>query len=100
MNPVMLAALYPSAGVRRKAPAGLGRHHDRLLALALQLRDQALAAPHAVDVGGIDEVDAAVDGLVQRGQRLVVIHVAHTSRRCPRAKLISDTFQPVRPSSR
>ena len=73
-------------GVRREAAPGLGGDHDFLFALALQLRDQPLAAAHAVDIGGVDEVDAAIDGLVQRGQRFVVANVSPCAANGPCAK--------------
>ncbi len=61
-------------GSARQPAAGLRGDEDALApALAAQPRDQPLAAPVAVDVGGVDEVDARVDRRVQRPQRLLVV---------------------------
>jgi hypothetical protein len=49
---------------------------DRLGALAHHLADQALAATLAVGERGVDEVEAEVDRLVQRLDRLVVVGAA------------------------
>src|SRR5207245_1405373 len=51
----------------------LGRDVDRLPPLAQQAADQLLAAAMAVAERGVDEVDAEVDGAVQRPQALVVL---------------------------
>ena len=73
-------------GMRRQAAAGLGGDHDLILALALQLRDQALAPPHAVDIGGVDEVDAAIDGLMESGERFGIVNGSPGAADGPRAK--------------
>jgi len=41
---------------------------DRLVALLKHLGDQALAVAVAVDIGGVDEIDAQVNASVQRGE--------------------------------
>src|SRR6185503_15056243 len=46
---------------------------DALRALAHNPTDHALAAPVAVGERGVDEVDAEVDGAVERLDRLVVV---------------------------
>src|SRR5207253_644457 len=61
-------------GVRVEAAPGLGGDHDFLFTLALELRDQALTAAHSVDVRGIDEIHAAIDGLVEGGDGLRIVH--------------------------
>ena len=72
--------------MRRKAAAGLRGDHDFLAAVALQLGDQALAAAHPVDIGGIDEVDAAIDGAMEGGERLGIVHRPPRAADGPRAK--------------
>jgi hypothetical protein len=73
-------------GVRREAAPRLGGDKDLRLAIALQLRNQPLAPSHAVDIGRVDEVDAAVDRRVQRGERLGIVHISPASSDRPRAK--------------
>ena len=41
---------------------------------------------HAVNVGGVDEVHAAIDGLLERGQRFGVVHAAPGAANGPGAK--------------
>ena len=45
-------------GVGIEAAAGFGGDVNRLGALAAKLGDQAFAAAVAIDVGGVDEIDA------------------------------------------
>src|SRR6185437_4520218 len=63
-------------GLCGQAAAGFGGDDDILLTLLPEAGDEALAAAHAVDVGGVDEVDAGVDGGVEGGHRVVVIDCA------------------------
>ena len=73
--------------MRIEPPAGLGGDVDRLARpFALQLGDQPLTAPVAVDVRRVDEVDARVDGLMQHGHRLFVVYLTPTAADRPRAK--------------
>ena len=77
------AALHPGlqvlAGVALhrllgQPPARLGGHEDRFArTLASQPGHQPLAAPVAVDVGGVDEVDARVHRRVEGGHGLRVV---------------------------
>ena len=60
-------------GVGGEPATGFGGDDDFFAAVAFELRDEAFAVAHAVDVGGVDEVDAAVDGLIQGGERFTVI---------------------------
>ena len=90
--------MYPSAVCGEQSAAGLGGDDDLFFALALQLRDQAFAAAHAVNVGGVDEVDAAIDG----GASAAIDSASSTAPHAPpmahAPKLISETFQGVLPS--
>jgi len=59
-----------------QATSGLGRDVDALAgAIANNLTDQPLAAPIAVDIRSIDEIDPQVDRAVQRGERVPVVYV-------------------------
>src|SRR5690606_14694023 len=51
-----------------------------------QTRDQPLTAPIAIDIGRVDEVDAAVDGGVQRAHRLGIVCCAPEATDGPRAE--------------
>ncbi len=81
-----IALVVAIGGMRREAASGLGGDDDLLLALALQLRDQAFAAAHAVDIGGVDEVDAGIDRAMQGGKRFAIVHAAPTAADRPCAK--------------
>ena len=63
--------------LRRQAPPGLGGHERPLATALLQhARDQPLGMAVAVDVGGIDEVQARIERRMQRRHRLVIVHPA------------------------
>src|SRR5450759_1824551 len=80
-------ALVVAVGrVRRETAARLGGDYDFPFAVALQLRDQALAAPHAVNIGRVDEVHAAIDGGSERRQGFGVVHAAPGAADRPRPK--------------
>ncbi len=72
--------------VRLEPASGLCGDNDLFLPVAPELRDQALAVAAAIDVRGIDEIHAAIDGFVQRGQRLAVIDVTPRSADRPAAE--------------
>jgi hypothetical protein len=72
--------------LRRQPASGFRRHDDLFLALPLQPGDQPFAAAHPVHVGGVDEIDAAIHGAVQRGQRFRVVHLAPCPADGPRAE--------------
>src|SRR5690606_18758592 len=58
----------------RQATPGLGRHERALAAALLEhARDQALGMAIAVDIGGVDEIEAGIQRRVQRGDRLTVV---------------------------
>ena len=76
-------------------------HDDLFFAGLLQLSNQAVAAPIAVDIRSVEKVDAGVDRLVERAESIP--HRLPGPMQPPMAhapKLISETFQPVRPSVR
>jgi hypothetical protein len=52
-------------GLARESAARLRSHDDRLAPFAQELADEALGVSVAVDVSGIDEVDAEIDRLVE-----------------------------------
>ena len=54
----------------------LGGEHDVVAAAREGLADDLLGLPGAVDVGGVDEVDAGVERRVDDPDRLVVVRVA------------------------
>src|ERR1039458_8797094 len=85
-EPRQVLLVVAGGGVRREAAAGFGGDHDLFLTLAFELRDEALAMAHAVDVGSVDEVHAAIDGLRKRGQGFGVVHAAPGAANGPRAK--------------
>ena len=58
---------------RLQALAGLGRDVERVAALAAQARQQLFTVAVAVDVGGVEEVHAAIQRAVQRRQRLAIV---------------------------
>ncbi len=57
-----------------KPAPGFGGNVDFFRALAAELRQQALAAPITINVGGIEKVDAQVDGVAQGSQRFLVVY--------------------------
>src|SRR5262249_3590298 len=72
--------------VRLRAATGLGGHVERRAGLAPQPGQQLFAAPVAVDVGGIEEVDAELDCTAQCRQRFVVGDRAPGAADRPRAE--------------
>jgi hypothetical protein len=87
-------------GLRRQPPAGLGRDVNRFARpFAAQPRDQPLAAPVAVDIGGVDEIDTRVDGGVQCAHRLLVVDRAPRSADRPGAETNGRDLQSA-PSQR
>src|ERR687894_300954 len=67
--------VVPFGGVRVEAAAGLGRDEDLVARAVLeQPADELLAAAIAVDVGGIEKVDAEVYGAVEGGVGVVLAH--------------------------
>ena len=72
--------------MRIEPPPGFRRHADCFGPLPEHLRDQALAVPVAVHVGGVDKVHAQVDCAVERGNRLAIVHAAPRAANRPRAK--------------
>jgi hypothetical protein len=56
--------------------AELGGQHDLVAALGQHAGEQPLVGQGAVDVGGVEEGDAQVEGAVQRGGRLGVVEGA------------------------
>src|SRR5271167_114634 len=72
--------------MRRKTPASFRRDADLLLALLQDLRDEALAAAIAVDVGRVDEVDAVIQGSMHHAHRVVVCDTAPTASDLPGAE--------------
>src|ERR1041385_333312 len=73
-----------------QAASSFGGDDDFVFTIAparfLELSDKALAASVTVNVGGVNEVDARVDGLVQRGKRFIVRDIAPHASNGPRAK--------------
>ena len=71
----------------RQAAACLGGD-ERSFAAALldDFRDQLLGVAITINVGGIDEIDAAVERGMKRRQRLLVIHLTPGSADGPRTK--------------
>ena len=70
----------------RQRPASLCRNDDLVLPLLFELRNQAFAAPVAVDVGGVNEVNATINGAVEGGERLLIGDIAPESANGPRAE--------------
>ena len=60
-------------GVRGEPAASLRDDMERLRPFAAEARNQALGEAVAVDVGGIEEVDAGVEGCMERGKRGVLV---------------------------
>ena len=74
-------------GLLRQALAGLGGDEWPLAAAPLQrLGDELLGTAVAVDVGGVDKGDAAVQRGAQRRQRLAVIDLAPGGADRPRTE--------------
>jgi len=64
----------PGGIVRVEATAGLGRD-DRLFAARLQRTgDPLLGAPVTIDIGGVDEVDPAIERGIEGGGGILVAH--------------------------
>src|SRR5206468_1321814 len=60
--------------MRSEALADLGRNDRALTATRLEgAADQLLRAPVAIDVGGVDEIDAAIERRIERGERILVV---------------------------
>ncbi len=57
-------AVVACNGLFGQAAAGLGGDHNLFLARFFQLRDETFAAPAAVNIGSVDEVDSRVNGFV------------------------------------
>ena len=53
--------------------AELGGEHDLVAAVLDRPADELLVGERAVHVGGVEEVDAEVEGAVDRGDRLGVV---------------------------
>ena len=68
-----VGGVVASGDVRVQAASGFGCDNDLFLAIFLQLGDEAFGPAHTVDVGGVYEIDAAVDGLVEGGERFLVV---------------------------
>ena len=60
-------------GVRREPSAGLGGDEERLRSFAAEAGNEALGEAIAVDVGGVEEVDAGVEGRVEGSHRLGLV---------------------------
>ncbi len=70
----------------RQTPAHLGGDDNLFLASLLELPDQAVAAAVAVDIRSVEKVDARVDGLVERGERLLIAYLSPGAANGPGAK--------------
>ena len=64
-----MATVSPASGAAAQEPA-----------------DELLAAPVAVDVGGVEEGDPGVDGGVQHGERVVLADLAPVGAELPGAE--------------
>ncbi len=69
-----------------QTPAHLGGDDDLFFASLLQLRNQAVAAAVAVDIRGIEKIDAGVDRLVERAERLLIAYLTPGAANGPCAK--------------
>jgi hypothetical protein len=69
--------------VRVGAAPALRRHGDVGTALGEEARDELLAAPVAVDVGGVEEGDPGVDGRVQHRERVGVVDTPPVGTQLP-----------------
>lgn len=63
-------------GIVVEGPADLGGQHDVVAAAIERLADDLLGLAGGVDVGGVDEVDAGVEGGVDDADGVVVVGVA------------------------
>ncbi len=66
----------PELSARPANQAGLRREHDLIPPIPQRLADDLLSLAGGVDVGGVDEVEARVDGAVDHAHRLGVIGIA------------------------
>src|SRR5579871_2800869 len=73
-------------GLTWETAPGLSGNDDFFFAFLAQAGDEALAASVSVDVGSVDEIDAAVDGFVQGGERVFVGHGSPGATDGPGAK--------------
>src|SRR5262249_1600372 len=89
---IQIFAAVPFDSLLGQAASGFGGDDDFLFARFLELSDKALAASVTVNVGGVDKVDARVDGLIQRGKRFVVRNVAPGASNGPSAKADVGNF--------
>src|SRR5262245_28497080 len=82
---VLGAGLPPDAERRLGLPGhpGLGRHDHLVAALAYRAADDALGPVLAVDVRGVDPVDAGVERGVASGERLLVLRAAPAPAQAP-----------------
>jgi hypothetical protein len=73
--------------VRVGTPTHLrGNQEDHVIALGPEPADDGLAAPVTVDVRGVQERHAGVDGGVQDAQRLPLVHLAPVGAELPAAE--------------
>ena len=56
--------------------AELRRHHHALAPAAQRFTEQLLVVPPAIHIGGVEEVDALVERIVDDADRLFVVRVA------------------------
>ena len=95
---VRFSRLYPSTVWRGSRRPAFVATMISLLRLFLELSDQALAAAIAIHVGGIDKIDAGINGLIQRARDSSSETFPHDPPIAQAPKLTSETFQWARPS--
>ena len=72
--------------VRVEPAAGLGGDVKFFLPLLAQFGQQPFAVAVAIDVRRVEEIHAAVERGVERGERFLVVHIAPRAADGPRAK--------------
>ena len=81
----------------RQPASGLGGDVKFFLPFLFQLCQQPFAAAVAIDVRRVEEIHAAVERGMERGERFLVVHVAPRAADGPRAKADFRNL-PARPS--
>src|SRR5581483_11565960 len=81
-----VAGIVSIGGMRVKAAPGLGSNDDFTFAVATELRDEAFAASHAVDIRRVYEIDPTIDGVMQSGEGLGIGNRAPGTAQCPGAE--------------